>query len=93
MTDPSGGPAQPDGWEVPVAGALTQPVLIAGLPRDYAILNGTLALVLGLALKLWPLGLAWWALAHGLGLLISRSDPQLLPVLRRHLAQPSHFDA
>jgi type IV secretory pathway TrbD component len=89
--EPGGG--TPDGWEVPVAGALIQPVLIAGLPRDYAISNGTLALVLGLALKLWPLGLVWWALAHGLGLMLARADPQFLKVLRRHLAQPSHLDA
>lgn len=82
-----------EGWEVPVAGALTQPVLIAGLPRDYAILNGTLAAVMGLALKLWPLGLAWWALAHGFGLLMTRADPLFLAVLRRHLVQPPHLDA
>ena len=82
----------PEGWEAPVAGALTQPVLIGGLPRDYAILNGTLALVLGLALKLWPLGLAWWAVTHGLGLLLTRTDARFLQVLKRHLAQPSHLD-
>ncbi|HEX2562018.1 VirB3 family type IV secretion system protein [Phenylobacterium sp.] len=76
-----------------MAGALTQPVLMAGLPRDYAILNGTLATVIGLALKLWPLGLAWWAAAHGLGLLMTRADPSFLAVLRRHLIQPSHLDA
>lgn len=85
--------AQPEGWEVPVAGALTQPVLMAGLPRDYAILNGALAVVLGLALKLWPLGLAWWAAAHGLGVLMARTDPSFLAVLRRHLSQPTHLDA
>lgn len=85
--------AEREGWELPVPGALTQPVLMAGLPRDYAILNGTLAAVLGLALKLWPLGLAWWAAAHGLGVLMSRADPSFLAVLRRHLAQPPHLDA
>lgn len=83
----------PEGWDVPVAGALTQPVLMAGLPRDYAILNGTLATVIGLALKLWPLGLLWWAAAHGLGLLMTRADPCFLAVLRRHLALPPHLDA
>jgi type IV secretory pathway TrbD component len=84
--------SEPDGWEVPLVGALTRPVLMAGLPRDYAILNGALATVIGLALKLWPLGLLWWGVAHGLGLAMARTDPDFLAVLRRHLALPSHFD-
>ena len=31
----------------------------------------TIALVLGLALRIWWLGLAWWAVAHGLGAYIA----------------------
>jgi acyl-[acyl-carrier-protein]-phospholipid O-acyltransferase/long-chain-fatty-acid--[acyl-carrier-protein] ligase len=42
-------PDRPEGYELPLAGSLTQPILMAGLPREYAILMGTLALVLGLA--------------------------------------------
>jgi type IV secretion system protein TrbD len=76
-----------------LAGSLTQPILMAGLPRDYAIAMGTLALVLGLALKLWWLGLAWWGLAHALGLAAARADAQFLDVLRRHLAMPGYLGA
>lgn len=83
----------PAGYEVPVATALTQPVLMGGLPREYAILNGTVAVVIGLALKLWPLGLVWWALAHAIGIAATRADPRFWPVLRRHLAQPAYLDA
>jgi type IV secretion system protein VirB3 len=34
-----------------VAGALAEPVMLAGMPREYAILVGTVAVVIGLALR------------------------------------------
>ena len=40
--------SRPEGWDLPVAQALTEPVLMAGMPRDYAIAMGTIAVVLGL---------------------------------------------
>lgn len=85
--------ARPEGWDLPLAGALTEPVTLAGLPRDYAILMGTVALVLGLALRIWWLGLLWWAVAHAVGLLATRRDRRLFEVLKRHLARPGHLDA
>jgi type IV secretory pathway TrbD component len=81
------------GWSLPVAQALATPVLMAGMPRDYAVLMGTTALMLGLALRIWWLGLLWWALAHGLGLWAARRDPRFFEVLRRHLVLPGHLDA
>ncbi|KAK0332664.1 hypothetical protein LTR94_023985 [Friedmanniomyces endolithicus] len=84
---------RPEGWDLPVAQALSAPVLMAGMPREYAIAMGTIALVLGLALRIWWLGLLWWALAHVIGLWAARSDPRFFDVLRRHLALPGHLDA
>ncbi len=84
---------RPTGYDLPVAQALAEPVLMAGMPRDYAILMGTVALVLGLALRIWWLGLLWWAVAHAVGVLAARSDRRLFDVLRRHLARPAHLDA
>ena len=86
-------PAPRDAWELPVTQSLTEPVLLAGMPRDYAILMGAVALVLGLALRIWWLGLLWWALAHAVGLAAARSDKRCFDVLRRHLARPGHLDA
>jgi type IV secretion system protein VirB3 len=83
----------PEGWELPLAQALAEPVMLAGMPRDYAILMGTVAVVLGLALRIWWLGLLWWSAAHALGLLAARADKRFFNVLRRHLALPSHLDA
>ncbi|HEX4710625.1 MAG TPA: VirB3 family type IV secretion system protein [Phenylobacterium sp.] len=82
-----------DGWELPVAHALAEPVMLAGMPREYAILTGTVAVVLGLALRIWWLGLLWWAAAHAVGLYAARTDKSFFDVLRRHLALPAHLDA
>lgn len=84
---------RPDGWEVPVAQALAEPVLLAGMPREFAILMGTIALMLGLALRIWWLGLLWWAAAHAVGLYCAAADRRFFDVLRRHLALPAHLDA
>jgi type IV secretion system protein TrbD len=86
-------PDRPEGYELPLAGSLTQPILMAGLPREYAILMGTLALVLGLALKLWWLGMIWWGVAHAIGLWFAKTDPRFLDVLKRHLSLPGHLSA
>ena len=83
---------RPDGWDLPVAQALAEPVLMAGMPRDYAIAMGTIAVVLGLALRIWWLGLLWWAVAHAIGVWAARSDRRFFDVLRRHLATPGHLD-
>lgn len=81
-----------EGWELPVAQGLAEPVLLAGMPRDYAILMGTIALMLGLALRIWWLGILWWAAAHALGLYVARHDKRFFDVLRRHLRRPGHLD-
>lgn len=87
-----GGERRPEGWEVPIAGALAEPVMIAGLPREYAILNGTVAAAIGLGLKLWWLGILWWVAAHAIGAYAARADKRFLDVLRRHLKLPAHLD-
>ena len=90
MAQPNG---NREGWELPVAQALAEPVLLAGMPRDYAILMGTIALMLGLALRIWWLGLLWWAESHAVGLYVARQDKRFFDVLRRHLRRPGHLDA
>jgi type IV secretion system protein VirB3 len=48
------------GYEVALHRALTEPILLAGAPRSFAILNGTLAASIGLGLRLWIAGLLIW---------------------------------
>ena len=82
----------PPGFEAPVHRALTEPVLLAGAPRAFAIVNGTLAAVVGLGLQLWLPGLALWLVGHSLAVWGARLDPQFLQVFARHIKQPALLD-
>lgn len=80
----------PDGFSVPIHRSLTVPVMLGGLPRKIAILNGTLIIsfVLG-AQTLWilPLGVV----THLLLAALHRRDPDILAVLRRNMQKPSRL--
>ena len=75
---------RPQGYEIPLHRALTEPVLIAGAPRGFAILNGTLAAAIGLGLRLWVAGLLIWLAGHAIAVWVTRKDPEFLTVLSRH---------
>ena len=84
---------QIEGFEIPLHIALTQPVLMGGAPRTFAILNGTLALVVGMGLHLWWLGFPFGAALHTAAMLMSKRDPHWFDVFRHHLRQPTHLDS
>jgi len=75
------------GFEVPMHRSLTEPILLAGAPRNIAILNGTIAAALGLGLQMWLAGILVWAIGHSLSVFAARRDPAFAPVLIRHLRQ------
>ncbi|QGM99875.1 VirB3 family type IV secretion system protein [Methylocystis parvus] len=81
------------GFRVPVHRALTEPIFLGGAPRSIAILNGTLAAALGLGLKLWIAGLAFWVVAQFAAVWAAKRDPDFVEVVRRHLRYPAHFVA
>ncbi|MCY1277299.1 Type IV secretory pathway, VirB3-like protein [compost metagenome] len=85
-------PDLPPGFEVPLHRSLTEPILLGGAPRSVAILNGTLAAVVGLGLQLWIPGLALWLLGHTLAVWGARVDPHFLQVFARHIKFPSLLD-
>lgn len=80
------------GFTVPVHRALTEPILLAGAPRAFAILIGTLAGAIGLGLQLWAAGIAIWLVGHLLAVWAARRDPLFVEVGRRHLRLPGHLD-
>ncbi len=73
------------GFEVPLHRSLAEPILLGGAPRNVAILNGTLAAVVGLGLQLWIPGLVLWMAGHSLAVWGARLDPQFLQVFARHI--------
>ena len=79
-----GQPSSVPGFEVVLHRSLTEPILLAGAPRSFAILNGTLAAAIGLGLRLWIAGLIVWLAGHTLAVWVTRKDPAFLIVLSRH---------
>jgi type IV secretion system protein VirB3 len=82
-----GQPSTIPGFEVVLHRSLTEPILLAGAPRSFAILNGTLAASIGLGLRLWLVGLAVWLIGHAIAVWVTRKDPAFLTVLSRHARQ------
>jgi type IV secretion system protein VirB3 len=80
-----------EGFEAPVHTSLGQPILLAGVPRGLAIVNGTIAAAIGLGLQQWLAGIAIWAVGHSLAVFAARRDPDFAPVLIRHLRQKGHL--
>jgi type IV secretion system protein VirB3 len=81
-----------DGFAVPVHRALTEPILLGGVPRAVAIVNGTVAAALGLGLRLWVAGLLLWAIGHAAAVWAAKRDPLFVEVVRRHLRIPIHLN-
>ena len=79
-----------EGLEVPIHRSLTQTIMIAGAPREIAIINGTLtaALVFGMHSLLGiPVGLFLQVLAVA----ISKRDPQFFATFRRQIRQKRYY--
>jgi type IV secretion system protein VirB3 len=77
-------PSLVPGYEVALHRALTEQILIAGAPRSFAILNGTLAAAIGIGLRVWIAGALIWLIGHALAVWVTRKDPAFLTVLSRH---------
>uniref|UniRef100_B0T9G7 Conjugal transfer protein n=1 Tax=Caulobacter sp. (strain K31) TaxID=366602 RepID=B0T9G7_CAUSK len=82
----------PDGFEIDLHGALSDPITIAGVPRMTAILIATLTAVLALGLQS-----PWIGLPLGFGLYVTafwmaKRDPYVFDILRRHLRQPVYLE-
>ena len=81
------------GFQAPVHRALTDPILLGGVPRAVAIANGTLAAAVSLGLRLWLIGILLWAAGHFAAVWATRRDTQFVDVVRRHLRYPAYLRA
>jgi type IV secretion system protein VirB3 len=79
-----------NGYEVVIHRSLTQRIMLAGAPREIAILNGTTVAAFGLGLhSYWsiPVGI----ILHIVAVLAARKDPQFFECFRRHIKQKNFY--
>ena len=84
--------AAPDGFEIDFHGSLSESVTLAGVPRMAAILIGALTAILALGLQQPWIGLPLGALLQGAAAWMTKRDPYVFDILRRHLRQPAYLD-
>lgn len=78
------------GYQVAIHNSLTSPILMAGAPRRFTILNGTIGAALGLGLH------SFWAIPivivlQVVGVMLTKKDPYFFEVMRRHIKQKSYY--
>lgn len=78
------------GYRISLHSSLTTPIMMAGVPRKFAILNGTVcaALVLGLrAVYILPVFL----MIHVAAVFLAKKDPEFFEVVLRQLKQKKFY--
>ncbi|ANT65596.1 MULTISPECIES: VirB3 family type IV secretion system protein [Prosthecochloris] len=80
-----------EGYEVPLHKALTEVILLAGVPRTLAFLLWTTASAIGFGLhQIWVVPVA--AVAHIIFSLLAKRDPFFFEVFIRALKTPKQLD-
>lgn len=82
----------PEGFAIPVYRSLTEPILMGGVPRAAAIMNGTIAAALGLGLQVWPAGVIYWVVAHSVCAFAAKRDFKFFEVLIRHIRHKNYLN-
>lgn len=80
-----------EGFSIPVYRSLTEPILMGGVPRSVAILNGTIAAAMGLGLQVWIAGIVYWIVAHGVCVFAAKRDIKFFDVLIRHVRHKAYL--
>lgn len=80
-------------FAIPLRTSLTRPILLAGAPRAFVILNATIGAAIALGLQQPQIGLPLWALLQSCAAWAALRDPWFLETWPRHLSKPVFFDA
>lgn len=84
---------EPENYRLALRTSLTRPILMGGVPRDFAIINGTICAAIGLGLQQPFIGLPLWLLLQGAAAWAAARDPWFLDTWPRHMAKPAYFAA
>ena len=79
-----------EGFSVPIHRSLTQPILLGGAPREFAIMNGSFgaALLFGMHSLL---GVPICLLLHIVAVTLAKQDPSFLDTFRRHINHKPYY--
>jgi type IV secretion system protein TrbD len=83
---------EPSGYELPIFTSLTQPVLMGGIPRSVAILNGTVAVLISLPLGLPYIGIPLGIAVHAIAAYATKRDAYFFEILKRHVFEGTYWD-
>lgn len=78
------------GFQVTLHRSLTEQVLMAGVPREIFLLNGTLAAAMVLALHLYYL-VVLNVLIHMVAVAATKRDAQFFSIFKRHINQKKYY--
>ena len=81
----------PEFYVTPLRTSLTRPILMAGVPRGFAILNGTLCAAIAFGLQQPFIGGPLWMVLQASAAWAAARDPWVLETWPRHLAKPVYF--
>ncbi len=82
---------EPEGFRLALRTSLTRPLLLAGVPRTFAILNATAAAAIGFGLQQPLIGLPLWIVIQSAGAYATARDPWFLETWPRAMAKPLYF--
>lgn len=81
-----------DGFEVPIHRSLTEQILIGGVPRKLAAINGSFGVIIGV------LGHSWYVIPvcviiHLIAMAPTKKDPQFFDCLIETIKKKSYYSA
>lgn len=81
----------PQGYCVALRTSLTRPLLLAGVPRTFAILNATVAAAITFGLQQPLIGAPLWIVIQSASAYATARDPWFLETWPRAMAKPPYF--
>ncbi|MBK2126112.1 VirB3 family type IV secretion system protein [Fangia hongkongensis] len=78
------------GFVIKIHNSLTTPMLTAGVPRQFFILNATLCAAIVLGMQSWY-GIPIFIILHTAAVLMTKKDPQFFQVMVRHVKQKNYY--
>lgn len=79
------------GYRIKLYQPLVMPIMFAGAPRRFAILNGTFAAALVLGLHIFYL-LPIFIILHLVAVVLAKRDPYFFDIMLRHFRKKSYYN-